>query len=125
MCYAWVAYAALAAASVNQAEQQRKGASTASRDTREASDRAEAERGRVEAEAAQNANQRLVATQQRRRQSLLSTGAPTAQAEATSASTLSKSSADTGIGTEPTTRSSVGRQSSLMGRGAPSATFFG
>lgn len=48
-----------------------------------------AERAKAEAEAAQKANARIAATQKRRQQSLLSSGAPAADAGVTSRSTTS------------------------------------
>ena len=80
--------------------------------------KAEKERAKGEAEAAQNANARVVAAQQRRRQSLLSTGAPL-PTEGSAASPLS-----TDAGAQPTTRSTTARAGSMMSRGAPSATFY-
>ena len=104
----------LGAASVNQAEKSRKGASQAATQQREALAAAEGERGRAEAEAAQNANARLAATQQRRRQqqNLLASGASSA-----SASVISTA--------QPVTRSTVAQQGSMLGRGAPGASFYG
>lgn len=109
----------LAAASVNQAEQSRKAASQQRSSQRETLDAAEGERTRAEAEAAQNANARLVETQRRRRQqnNLLASGAPSPAAAPTAG--------DGVLTTQPVTRSTVGRQSSLMARGAPTATFYG
>ena len=104
----------LTAASVNQAEQSRKSASQGRTQQREALDAAEGERGRAEAEAAQNANARLAATQQRRRQqqNLLASGATPAPETSLISST-------------PVTRSTVAQQGSMMGRGAPGASFYG
>jgi len=103
----------MGAASVSQAERARKTASQGRTQQREALSAADGERGRAEAEAAQNANARLAATQQRRRQqqNLLASGAPS----------------DSGslISTQPVTRSTVAQQGSMMGRGAPGASFYG
>jgi hypothetical protein len=109
----------VAGAAVNQAEQTRRAASQQRSAQRETLDAAEGERTRAEAEAAQNANARLVESQRRRRaqNNLLARGATSPAAAPTAG--------DGVLTTQPVSRSTTARQSSLMARGAPSASFYG
>lgn len=117
MCdWTYAAYAVLAAGTAAQAESTRKDASQARTQQREAIDKAERERAKVEAEAAQAANTRIAAAAQRRRtqQNLLASGAsPTS------------STADSPLSTaQPVSRGDPRKTATLIQRGA-NASFFG
>lgn len=119
MCdWTYAAYAVLAGASVNSAEQSRKTASEGRTQQREMIAKAEADKAKAEAEAVQSANARLAFTQQRRRQqnNLMASGAPTTAA--TNDSVISATPPSVG-------RRQGGAAVPLMQRGAPGAQFYG
>lgn len=115
MCYVWMAYAAMAGATVHSAEQSRKTASQGRTQQREMAAAMESDREQAEAKAAQRAQAEIQQTQRRRqRQSLLSSGATTQEPTPYATSTLT----DTAM-----TASRSGRRASLLSQGgAPTIT---